>query len=75
MEDFKELLPAFSAFTEKRGIAPKVQFFEGIPGIIDIYHNILNSQVDICSFLGTADFPPQIQKYLKTIFFPTKLEK
>jgi len=44
-------------------------------GIINIYQEILISQVDICSFLGTAEFPTLIHVYLKKIFFPTKLEK
>lgn len=73
--DFKDLLPAFSAFTEKFGIAPKVQFFEWFDGIKTIYEDILLSQVEICAFLGTSQFPKFIASYLEKNFFPTKIQK
>ena len=74
-EDFKSLLPAFSAFTEKFGIAPKVQFFEGLEWIKTIYDDVLLSQVEICAFLGTSDFPKFISSYLEKKFFPEKIKK
>lgn len=74
-EDFKSLLPAFSAFTEKFGIAPKVQFFEWLEWIKTIYDDILLSQVEICAFLGTSNFPKFISGYLETKFFPEKIKR
>lgn len=74
LNDFKDLLPAFSAFTEKFGIAPKVQFFEWFDGIKTIYEDILLSQVEICAFLGTSRFPKFIATYLEKTFFPTKIK-
>jgi len=75
VEDFKELLPAFAAFTEKFGITPKVQFFEGLTGLEEVYTDTLSSQVDIIEFLGTKKFPKSVEKYLATTFFPLKLKK
>lgn len=73
--DFKALLPAFSAFTEKFWIAPKIQFFEGLDWIKTIYDDILLSQVEICAFLWTSDFPKFISSYLEKIFFPEKIKR
>lgn len=73
--DFKNLLPAFSAFTEKFWVAPKVQFFEWLEGIKTIYDDILLSQVEVCAFLWTSDFPKFISSYLENKFFPEKIEK
>ncbi|MCF7834933.1 hypothetical protein K9M48_02660 [Candidatus Gracilibacteria bacterium] len=72
---FQSLLPAFNAFTEKFGIAPKVQFFEGLEGIKNIYNDILQSQVEVCALLGTSKFPKFISNYLETIFFPEKIKR
>ena len=74
-EQFKELLPAFSALTEKFGIAPKVEFYEWLDSIREIYDQILDSQVEIDAFLGTSHFPKAIQKHLEKKFFPKKIEK
>lgn len=74
-EQFKELLPAFSALTEKFGIAPKVEFYEWLDSIREIYDQILDSQVEIDAFLGTSQFPKTIQKYLAKTFFPRKIQK
>ena len=57
IKTFKEFLPAFSAFTEKFGIAPKVQYFEGKEGLSEAYLSVLDSQVDLCGFVGGIDFP------------------
>jgi len=74
-EQFKELLPAFSALTEKFGIAPKVEFYEWLDSIMEIYDQILDSQVEIDAFLWTIHFPKVIQKHLEKKFFPKKIEK
>ena len=74
-EQFKELLPAFSALTEKFGIAPKVEFYEWLDSIMEIYDQILDSQVEIDAFLWTSHFPKVIQKHLEKKFFPKKIEK
>lgn len=73
--EFKALLPAFSAFTEKLWIAPKVQFFEWLEGIMTIYDDILCSQVEISAFLWTSNFPKFISKYLEKKFFPEKIKR
>ncbi|MDR2540218.1 MAG: hypothetical protein LBD11_00085 [Candidatus Peribacteria bacterium] len=72
--DFKELLPAFSAFTEKFGIAPKVQFFEGSEGLLEIYNDTISSQVEICVLIGTASYPKYANEYLNSVFLPQKLK-
>lgn len=74
-EQFKELLPVFSALTEKFGIAPKVEFYEWLDSIREIYDQILDSQIEIDAFLGTSQFPKTIQKYLAKTFFPRKIQK
>jgi hypothetical protein len=68
-------LPAFSALTEKFGIAPKVEFYEWLDSIMEIYDQILDSQVEIDAFLWTSQFPRAIQKHLEKKFFPKKIEK
>ncbi|MDR0860536.1 MAG: hypothetical protein LBO09_06260 [Candidatus Peribacteria bacterium] len=73
-KSFKEFLPAFSAFTEKFGIAPKVQFFEGSEGLLEIYNDTISSQVEICVLIGTASYPKQANDYLNSVFLPQKLK-
>lgn len=73
-KNFQSLLPAFSAFTEKFGISPKVEFFEWLEWIKNIYDDILSSQVEICAFLWTSQFPKFISNYLETKFFPEKIK-
>ncbi|MDR0369119.1 MAG: helix-turn-helix domain-containing protein [Candidatus Peribacteria bacterium] len=75
VKTFKECLPAFSAFTEKFGIAPRVEYFEGRNGLLDTYASILKSNVDICCFVGTIDFQGFLSDYLYNKFLPEKLEK
>ena len=75
LKTFKDCLPAFSAFTEKFGIAPKVQFFEGIEGLLNASHQMLISQVDVCCFFGSIDFQETISKYLDQKRLPEKKER
>jgi hypothetical protein len=42
---------------------------------MEIYDQILDSQVEIDAFLGTSQFPKTIQKYLAKTFFPRKIQK
>lgn len=72
---FKELLPAFSSFAEKFGIAPRVEFFEGKDNIMTMYDDLLHSTTEIRALLGTSQFPDYITKYLTTTFFPTKIAR
>lgn len=48
---FKALLPLFSAYTEKEGVAPKVEFYEGNEGIKTMYDDVLGSEVPVLAFL------------------------
>lgn len=50
--EFKAILPLFSAYTEKEGVLPKVEFFEGFEGIKSMYGNyLLTSETIVQAFL------------------------
>ena len=72
--NFKEMIPLFTMFTDNPWYAPKVQFFEGIDWLEQIYDDTLQSKTDIFCLIWTTKFSKNISKYIEKSFLPNKLK-
>ncbi|MCX6822595.1 MAG: hypothetical protein NTX91_01170 [candidate division SR1 bacterium] len=74
-ESFKEKVPELLAMAEKFGNKIKVQFFEGVEGIVKMYNDLLTSNKEpIHSFLGLEDMQPALSKRLFGSFVPQRIK-
>jgi sugar-specific transcriptional regulator TrmB len=71
--NFKEMIPMFTMFTDNLWYAPKIQFFEGIDWLEEIYNDTLQSQTDIYCLIWTTKFSKNISKYIEKSFLPNKI--
>ena len=72
--NFKEMIPMFTMFTDSVWYAPKIQFFEGIDWLEEIYNDTLQSQTDISCLIWTTKFSKNISKYIEKSFLPNKIK-
>ena len=76
----KESLPQFLAIANKYDNKPKVQFFDGIEGLKNIYQEVILSEKDMApgepflTFVGTSKIDPAFQEYLSKEFVPRRLK-
>lgn len=73
-QSFQQKLPELMALAEKFGNKPKVQFFEWVDGLKNMYDDLLWSKTDINSFLGTDCTQKELLDYLYNDFLPRRIE-
>lgn len=71
---FQQKLPELMALAEKFGNKPKVQFFEWVDGIKNLYNDILGSTTPIQAFLGIDCSDKDVLTYLDNEFLPRRIE-
>jgi len=74
VSNFEEMIPLFTMFTDNYWYIPKVQFFEGIDWLEQIYDDTLQSETDISCLIWTTRFSKNISKYMKKSFLPNKIK-
>ena len=72
--NFKEMIPLFTMFTDNFWYIPKIQFFENIDWLEQIYDDTLWSQTDIYCLIWTTSFSKNISKYIEKSFLPNKIK-
>ena len=72
--NFKEMIPMFTMFTDGFWYAPKIQFFEGIDWLEQIYDDTLQSKTDILCLIWTTNFSKNISKYIEKNFLTNKVK-
>ena len=70
---FKEKIPQFLVLAEAFGAKPKVQFFESIEGVKNMYEDLLGSQTEISSFLGIEHTNKELLSYLYKDFLVKRI--
>ena len=67
--DLKHMMNPYTAI-------PKVQFYEGVEGVIRLYDDILAAGEDIygASVIGQDDVHPEVMQYLNEIYTPKRKE-
>ncbi len=74
LDSFHKAVPELMAIAEKFANKPKVQFFEWIEGIKEIYESLLNSQTDILAFVGPGVANKKLMTYLREDFLPRRVK-
>jgi len=74
-QELKKAIPFFEQQQDINKNSSQIEYYEWNSGIIAMYNDILNSQVEIKAFLWSLELDKEIQKYFKTHFFPTKKKK
>lgn len=72
---FKEKLPELHAIASLGWNKPKVQFFEGVEGLKQLYLDTLSSTVDGESFLGDEKTNEDVEKRLFNEYLPQRIKK
>lgn len=67
-ESFKEKVPELLSLAEKFGNKPKIQFFEGVQWIKNLYSELLKNKEPLFAFLSDDDIVPELQQYLNITF-------
>ena len=70
---FEQKIPELMALTDKYSNKPRVQYFEGMSGIREMYDDLLSSETEICAFLWFDDVPEQLHEYLIDDFLPRRI--
>lgn len=70
---FKSALPSLAALADQYHNKPRIQYFEGITGVKEMYEDLLTSSEPICAFLGTQVIAPELKKYLFEEFLPRRV--
>jgi len=71
----KEQLPALVALTDQYSNKPRIQYFEGVVGLKELYEDLLTSSEPICAFLGMHVIAPELATYLYDEFLPRRVAK
>lgn len=67
-ESFKDKVPDLLALADNFWNKPKIQFFEGVSWLKNLYNEILKTKEPVFAFLSDDDIIPELQQYLNTIF-------
>jgi len=72
-ETFAEKVPEIMALVQSYTTKPRVQYFEGVSGVKEMYEDLLSSQVPIRAFLWTSATDEALLDYLYTDFLPRRI--
>jgi len=73
-QKMKSVLPELLALTDKLGDKPKIQFFEGLEGVKNMYGDLLTSTTEpIHAFLGLEIINKKLLEYLYKEFLPQRI--
>jgi sugar-specific transcriptional regulator TrmB len=72
-ETFAEKLPELMALVQSYTTKPRVQYFEWVSGVKEMYEDLLTSKESMHSFLWTASSDPQFLTYLYEEFLPRRV--
>jgi HTH-type transcriptional regulator, sugar sensing transcriptional regulator len=67
-------LPQFMAIANKFDNKPKVEFYEWLEGLKNIYDDHLTSKETLLSFLGVGEIEPKFKEYLYKVFLPKRVK-
>ncbi len=70
---FKSALPALAALADQYHNKPRIQYFEGVAGVKEMYEDLLTSNETICAFLGTQAIAEELKEYLFEDFLPRRV--
>lgn len=73
-ESFKNKVPELLAVSEKFANKPKIQFFEWISWLKNLYNELLVHKDPLFAFLSDDDIVPELQQYLNTKFLKQRKE-
>ncbi len=71
---FKNKVPEFLALAEKFGNKPKVQFFEGVEEIKNMYDDQIATKSTIKAFMGRQTIQPELADYFMYNFVPQRVK-
>lgn len=72
---FKEALPQLDALVHSNAAKPHIRYFEGVQWLKTMYEDLLTSETDICSFLGTHASDKKLLERLYKEFLPKRIKK
>jgi len=67
-------LHLLSQITARSQVVPKVRFFEGFEGIMNVYNDSLNSDI-IYSFIDSVDYPKELDDFVYKDYIPRRIKK
>lgn len=71
----EQKIPELLALTDIYHHKPKIQYFEGLSGVKDMYEDLLTSSQPIYSFLGMNALSKDLEQYLVHDFLPRRLQR
>lgn len=75
-EAFKEKMPELMALGDKFGNRPKVQFFEGLQGMKEMYYDTLTpSDEPICAFMWRDKTNQKLKEFFNNEYIPERIKK
>lgn len=72
-ETFAEKVPELMALVQSYTTKPRVQYFEWVSGVKEMYEDLLTSTETMHSFLGTSSSDAQFLEYLYAEFLPRRI--
>jgi len=72
---FESIMPQLLANMDVYNNKPKIEYFEGISWLKEMYDDLLSSQSEICAFLSFEETPDELHDYLILDFLPRRIEK
>lgn len=73
LETLQSRLPELLALTDIYKNKPKIQYFDGLSGVKEMYNDLLESKTEILSFLSLHEVDEELKQYMMNIFLPKRL--
>ncbi len=74
-QKLQEQIPALVALADQYSNKPRIQYFEGVAGIKQMYEDLLVNNETICSFLWTQELPVEVSDFLYNNFLPRRIKQ
>lgn len=72
-EQFTAKLPELLALTNIYDNKPKIQYFEWVSWVKQMYEDLLSSDTEICAFLSIDPIDPRLRSYIFDDFLPRRI--
>lgn len=73
IETLQNKLPELLALTDIYKNKPKIQYFDGLSGVKEMYDDLLESKIEILSFLSLHEVDEDLKDYMMNTFLPKRL--
>lgn len=79
LTELQEVLPEMMAIQNKKGIKPKVQFYEGLEGIKTLYEDVIISSEEMeegepfLTFIGSGEIDQKLARWFEEEFIPRRI--